>query len=174
VVWKEDLMKLLTLVLFSSLIVALCSTSVVAQRPTASSPPGHSPEVVVTEFYKWYIHSVSHNVDPFKSGKTSLKKFVTMKLILKIERIAREMASGGYDSDYFLEAQRDYPDSPSLEDEWIKNVYVSKIIVRGTIATVTVSFGENGVLARERVSLVQEGGVWKIDNVKAVNGDLSK
>jgi len=38
-------------------------------------------------------------IDPFKTDKPTLKKFVTTKLILKIERIAREMASQGYDSD---------------------------------------------------------------------------
>jgi hypothetical protein len=113
---------------------------------------------------------VSHQIDPFKTERTDLKKYVTPRLILKIERIAKEMASENYDSDYFLEAQRDYPDSPTLEDEWIKNVSVSKVIVRGATATVTVSFGENGALARERVSLVQGGSVWKIDNVKAVRG----
>ena len=36
-------------------------------------------------------------------------------------------------------------------------------------AAVTVSFGENGALAKESVSLVQAGGVWKIDNVKSLH-----
>ena len=153
-----------------ALIAVLLSTSAATQLKAASSSMDRSPEIVVKEFYKWYIHSVSHKIDPFKTDKPTLKKFVTTKLILKIERIAREMASESYDSDYFLEAQRDYPDSPNLEDEWMKNVSVSKTIVKGGAATVTVSFGENGALARERISLVQEGGVWKIDNVKAVRG----
>ena len=160
-------MKLHRIAPLFSLIAALFSTSASAQLKAASSSMDRSPEIVVKEFYKWYIHSVSHNIDPFKTDKPTLKKFVTTKLILKIERIAREMASQDYDSDYFLEAQRDYPDSPNLEDEWMTNVSVSKTIVRGATATLTVSFGENGALARERVSLVQDGGVWKIDNVKA-------
>lgn len=151
-----------------ALIVVLFSMSAVTQPKVASASTDQSPEIVVKEFYKWYIHSVSHNIDPFKTDKPTLKKFVTTKLILKIERITREMASQDYDSDYFVEAQRDYPDSPNLEDEWVKNMSVSKTTVRGSGATVTVSFGENGVLARERISLVQVAGVWKIDNVKAV------
>ncbi|HEY6244406.1 MAG TPA: hypothetical protein VIX17_10685 [Pyrinomonadaceae bacterium] len=53
-----------------------------------------------------------------------------------------------YDSDYFLEAQRDYPESPTLEDEWIKYVSVSKIVVKGVTATLIVSFGEDGALAK--------------------------
>ncbi len=163
-------MKLHRMAALFALIVALFSTSAGAQLKAASSSIDRSPEIVVKEFYKWYIHSVSHKIDPFKTDKPTLKKFVTTKLILKIERIAREMASQDYDSDYFLEAQRDYPDSPNLEDEWMKNVSVSKTIVKGGAATLTVSFGENGALARERISLVQEGGVWKIDDVK--NGSV--
>lgn len=68
-------MKLLTLVLLSSLIVAICSTSVAAHRASAPSPEAGAPEVVVREFYQWYIHSVAHQVDPLKAGKTTLKKF---------------------------------------------------------------------------------------------------
>ena len=128
------------------------------------------PELVVEEFYKWYIHSVSHQIDPFKAGKTTLQKYVTLRFMRKLERIAREMASGGYDGDYFLEAQRDYPDSPNREDEWIKNMSTSKLVIKGPTAAVTISFGENGALAKERISLIQEGGVWKIDDVK--NGSV--
>ena len=161
-------MKLPRMALLFTLIVVLFSMSAVTQPKAASASTNQSPEIVVKEFYNWYIHSVSHNIDPFKTDKPTLKKFVTRKLILKIERIARAMASQDYDSDYFVEAQRDYPDLPSLEDEWLKNISVSKTIVRGGGATVTISFGENGALAKERISLVQEAGVWKIDNVKAV------
>src|SRR5713226_6900597 len=156
-------MKLRNMTLFFALIAAFLSASPAAQCTTASSVVGTPPNVVVEEFYKWYIHSVSHSIDPFKTDKATLKKFVTMKLILKVERIAREMASGGYDSDYFLEAQRDYPDSPNLEDEWIKNMSTSKLVIKGPTAAAIISFGENGALAKERISLIQEGGAWKID-----------
>jgi len=127
---------------------------------------GTPPNAVVEEFYKWYIHSVSHQIDPFKAGKPTLQKYVTLRFMRKLERIAREMASGGYDGDYFLEAQRDYPDSPNLEDEWVKNMSTSKLVIKGPTAAVIISFGENGALAKERISLIQEGGAWKIDEVK--------
>ena len=130
---------------------------------------GTPPNVVVEEFYKWYIHCVSHQIDPFKAGKTTLQKYVTPGFMRKLERIAREMASGGYDGDYFLEAQRDYPDSPNREDEWINNMSTSKLVIKGPTAAVTISFGDNGALAKERVSLIQEGGAWKIDEVKNGN-----
>jgi len=161
-----NLARYLTLLL--ALIIIFSSTSVGAPGTSASSAEAGSPELVVKEFYKWYIHSESHKIDPFKAGKITLKKYVTLRFILKIERIAKEMASEGYDGDYFLEAQASYPDSPDLEDEWIKNISVSNVTVRGTTATAVISFGDDGKLARERISLLQEGGIWKIDNVKAI------
>ena len=139
-----------------------------ARHLIPSNPGRQSPEVVTKEFYTWYIHSVSHQIDPLKAGRATLKKYVTPRLILKVERIAREMESEGYDGDYFLEAQRDYPDSAGLEDEWIRNISISQGVIKGPIVTAVVSFGDDGKLARERVSLVQAGGVWKIDNVKSI------
>jgi len=131
---------------------------------------GAAPDVFVEEFYKWYIHSVSHQIDPLQAGKPTLQKYITPRFMRKLERIEREMASGGYDGDYLLEAQKDYPDQPNLEDEWIKNMSTSNLVVKGATAAVTISFGENGALAKERISLIQEGGVWKIDDVKSGNG----
>ena len=159
-------MRLLNIALFVALIAAIFSASAATQCTTASSVVGTPPNVVVEEFYKWYIHSVSHQIDPFKAGKPTLQKYVTLRFMRKLERIAREMASGGYDGDYFLEAQRDYPDSPNLEDEWINNMATSKLVIKGATAAVLISFGENGALAKERISLIQEGGAWKIDDVK--------
>ncbi len=167
-------MKLRHAILFFGLTAVLCSTTASAHRTTAASAVGPAPEVVVEEFYKWYIHSLSHRIDPFKEGKPTLQKYVTLRFMRKLERIAREMASGGYDGDYFLEAQRDYPDSPNLEDEWINNMSTSKLVMKGPTAAVTISFGENGTLAKERISLIQEGGVWKIDDVKNGNGAVVK
>lgn len=159
-------MKLRNMSLFCALIVAIFSASAATQCTTASSAVGAPPNAVVEEFYKWYIHSVSHQIDPFRAGKPTLQKYVTLRFMRKLERIAREMASGDYDGDYFLEAQRDYPDSPNLEDEWTKNMSTSKLVIKGPTAAVTISFGENGALAKERISLIQEGGAWKIDDVK--------
>jgi len=159
-------MKPRNLAVFFALIVMICSATVVARPATPPSPVASAPEVVVREFYAWYIHSVSHQIDPFKAGKPTLQKYVTLRFMRKLERIAREMASGGYDGDYFLEAQKDYPDSPKLEDEWINNMATSKLVIKGATAAVLISFGENGALAKERISLIQEGGAWKIDDVK--------
>src|SRR3954471_15818135 len=161
-------MKLTNQAVCFALTVMIFSAPVIPRSAATSSPEVSPPSVVIEEFYKWYIHSVTHRVDPLKAGKPTLNKYVTRRLILKIEKLAREMASEGYDSDYFIEAQERYPDSPDLEDMWTRNISVSNVAVRGATATAVISFGDNGKLARESVSVIQEGGVWKIDNVKAI------
>lgn len=161
-------MKLTNRAICFALIVTTFCAPVVARRATKSSQEVSPPVAVIEEFYKWYIHTLTHHVDPLKAGKPTLKKYVTPRLILKIEKIAKEMASEGYDSDYFIEAQARYPNSPDLEDEWTRNISVSNVSVRGATATAVISFGDDGKLARERVSVIQQGGVWKIDNVKAI------
>jgi hypothetical protein len=161
-------MKLTNQAICLALTVTIFSAPVAARRATTSSPEVSPPGVVIEEFYKWYIHSVAHRVDPLKAGRPTLKRYVTPRLILKIEKLAKDMASEGYDADYFLEAQGRYPDSPDLEDEWTRNISVSNVALRGATATAVISFGDDGKLARERVGVIQEGGVWKIDNVKAI------
>lgn len=151
-----------------ALLITISIAPVVTQCAATSSPESNRPQVVIEEFYRWYIHSVSHQIVPLKAGKPTLRKYVTPRLILKIEKLAKQMASGGYDSDYFLEAQGRYPDSPDLEDDWTKNMFVSSVVVKGATATLVISFGDNGKLGRERISLVREGDVWKIDGVKAI------
>ena len=162
----NQLMKLPNLAVFLALIVMICSAPVVAQRTTATSQVSPDPEIVVKEFYEWYIHSVSHQIDPFKAGRATLKKYVTARFIREIDRKEKELESAGFDADYFLEAQKDYPDSPDFEDEWIKNISVSKVVVRGSSATASAGFGRGGELAKERISLIKESGVWKINRVE--------
>ncbi len=144
-------MKPRKMILFFALIVAIFSASPATQSRTTISAVGTAPDVVAEEFYKWYIHSVSHQIDPLKAGKPTLQKYVTPRFMRKLERIAREMASGDYDGDYFLEAQRDYPDSPNLEDEWIKNISTSKLVVKGAPPRSRLAL-EKTVLSRKRGS----------------------
>jgi len=75
-------MKLQNMVLFCALIVAVCCTSVGAQHSTASKPAVRSPEIVLKEFYKWYIHAGIHGINPFKGkARVTLKKYVTARYI---------------------------------------------------------------------------------------------
>ena len=157
-------MKRLTLALSSLMIVTLCGTSVAAQRTTASSQVTRSPEMVIREFYKWYIHVNSHQIDPFKGKeRATLKKYVTLRFIREIERNEKLPEGEGFDADYFLQTQ-EYPASPDVEADWIKSMSMSKVEVRGTTATAIVSFGDYHY-PRVGVYLTREGNLWKINRV---------
>jgi hypothetical protein len=65
----------------------------------------------------------------------------------------------GFDADYFLLDQ----DTSGFSE---KNISVSGVAVKGATATAIVTFG-----SKVKVSLIQEGGVWKIDKVKNESGE---
>jgi hypothetical protein len=156
-------MKLLNMALFFALIVALCNASVVAQHSTASTPAVRSPEIVLKEFYKSYIHSINFYkkaTNPYEGGRALLKKYVSLRFIRAIDRNEKLPAeSDAFDADYFLLDQ----DTSGYTE---KNIWVSKVAVKGTTATANVSLGG----WKLKVSLIQEGGVWKIDKVKNESG----
>src|SRR6266571_7803356 len=162
-------MNLRNMTLFCVLIVALCSTSVSAQHSTAPTPAVRSPEVVLKEFYKWYIRAGSHDIDPFKKDKATLRKYVTLRFIREIERNDRLPEGEGFDADYFLQTQDPLPSSQANnEADWLKSISVSKIAIKGTTATAIVTFFDG--YPKVKVSLILEGGVWKIDRVKDARG----
>jgi hypothetical protein len=150
-------MKLRNMTLFCALIVSVFTTSVAAQHITTSSSMERPPEIVLREFYSWYIHSISRNVDPLKAGKATLKKYVTLRFIRVIERNDKLPEGEGFDADYFLQTQED-------SSVTAKNIVVSNLKTKGTTASALVTFDEG--YPRVRISLMQEGGAWKIDNVK--------
>jgi Protein of unknown function (DUF3828) len=157
-------MKLLNMTLFVALIVAIFGVSVSAQHPAASKPVMRSPEIVLKEFYKWYIHSIQHYkkaTGPFEGGIATLKKYVSLRFIRATERNEKLPEGQGWDSDYFLLDQ----DTSGFSE---KNISVSKVVIKGIRATAVVTFDQVGVVM---VSLVQEGGVWKIEKVKNDRGD---
>src|SRR6266545_2478244 len=99
-------MRLLNIVLFCALILSLFSTPAAAQRKTAPFPVLRSPEVVLKEFYKWYVYSINHYkkaTNPYEDGRATLKKYVTLTFIRAIDRNEKLPAeSDAFDADYFL------------------------------------------------------------------------
>ncbi len=158
-------MKLQNMALFFALIVALGSTSVAAQHSAAPKPAVRSPEIVLKEFYKWYIHAGSHDIDPFKTDRTTLKKYVSVRFIREIDRNDKLPEGEGFDADYFLQTQDPLPSSDANnEADWLKSIAVSKVALKATTATAIVTFLDG--YPKVKVSLILEGGVWKIDKVK--------
>jgi hypothetical protein len=157
-------MKLTNMAALFALIVMICSAPIVAQRTTRPSAAVRSPEVVLREFYKWYIHAGSHDIDPLKTDKATFRKYVSARFIREIERNERLPEGEGFDADYFLQTQDPLPSSDANnEAEWLKSISVSRVAVKGTTATAIVTFFAG--YPKVKVSLIQEGGVWKINHV---------
>ena len=157
-------MKLSITALFFALIVIIGVVPVVAQRTLRPPAAARSPEVVLLEFYKWYIHAGCHDLDVFKKDKATLKKYVTVRFIREIERNERLPEGQGFDADYFLQTQDPLPSSQdNNEAEWLKHIVVSKVAIKGTTATAMVTFFDG--YPKVRVTLMQEAGAWKINRV---------
>ncbi len=144
-------MKILTVALGAMLVIAFVGNYAAASAAQVAS---NTPESVIKEFYKWYINAIEDGPDPFKKGKTTLKKYVTLRLI---NQIARDEAKG-FDADSFVMTQE-------WDKEWANAVKVSKLVVKGAMATAIVTFGTEKY-PRIALTLVKVAGIWKIDRVK--------
>lgn len=126
-----------------------------AETVSAARSDVNTPEAVIQELYKWYIVAVDGGTDPMKSARTTLKKYVTLRLI---NEIVRDDAKGLLEADSFVQTQE-------WDKEWANHVTVSKLNVKATTATAFVTFGSPDY-PRVAVTLVKAAGIWKIDRVK--------
>ena len=69
----------------------------------AVAVPARTPEVVIREFYKWYVHALNQEKDPLTGERPVMRKYVTARLIAAIDRMAK--GPDGLDGDYFIDAQ---------------------------------------------------------------------
>lgn len=131
------------------LLVAMFCFSVHAQTAT--------PDAATRDFYRWYIGELNAEREPLVKGKTEMRR----RLSQRLARWVFSRAYSEYGADYFLDAQ-DYDES------WAKTVSVSAGSVKGNTATVVVTMPKTQVFDRTvlNVSLVREGGAWKIDKVR--------
>lgn len=132
-------------------------TRLMCVADNAPSKTAQSPEEAVEAFYKWYVHELRQNRDPFTQDEATLKQYVAAELIAKIKR---QMSSpDGLDADYFTKAQ-DY------FDDWETNVSASKALIRRTTATTTVTLGGKADSRHKlRVTLWKEKDGWRISRV---------
>ena len=123
----------------------------------AAEPPAANPSDNIRSFYRWYVGELIANRDPL-ANHSQLKRFVTERLVKEIDRMRK--GPDGLDGDYFVDAQ-------DFDDLWAKNITVSDVKISGAKATAEVLLaGKPDMRRRLQVSLVNEGGVWKVDKVK--------
>jgi Protein of unknown function (DUF3828) len=144
-------MKLLVSVVV--LVVALGFSS----TTKAAEPSATNPSDAIRNFYRWYVAELIANHNPMENRK-ELRRFATERLLKEIDRMKK--GPDGLDGDYFVDAQ-------DFDELWAKNITVSDVKVSGTKASAEVLLAGKGDMRRRlQVSLVKDGGIWKVDKVK--------
>lgn len=116
------------------------------------------PEVVVGEFYKWYLEELAANRNPLTDNRKSLSNYVATSLLQQIEH--KMNSKDGMESDYFIQAQ-DYL------DDWITSIAVATPTVNGGVAKTKVTLGATDQSRSELdVTLRREKLGWKITQVQ--------
>jgi hypothetical protein len=127
--------------------------------------PSAAPEEAARSFYKWYLHALyqTADADPFKEHKTQVEKYVTARLLQKLENLRRTSTvrkGPDVDTEYFF-------GTLDLDSDWEKDVTVSALATRGVTVVIHVSLSGRGESRQDlKVVLKEESGVWKIDSVE--------
>ena len=150
-------MKLGTTLLPSILLMCFACAPSFAQ--TRGPAPG-SPDAVIRSFYKWYVHALNQNSDPFTKQRTVLRRYVTERLIQEIDKVAK--GPDGLDGDYFIDAQ-------DWDKDWEKNIAVSSVVASKTSVSAQITLSGATMSRKLRVTLKQERGAWKIDKVEGLD-----
>lgn len=142
------------------LMLSLFGLMVVPSFAQAVTTPPQEPAAVIREFYHWYVHALNQNKEPLTGERTTMRKYVTARLITAINRMAK--GPDGLDGDYFIDAQ-------DWDKDWEKNIAVSNVVVKNMIATATVALKGEQMTRNLQLTLKQEAGAWKIDRVKGLD-----
>jgi hypothetical protein len=142
------------------LMLFMVGPTVMSSFAQAITTTPQTPDAVIREFYKWYVHALNQNKEPLTGERTTMRKYVTVRLITAINRMAK--GPDGLDGDYFIDAQ-------DWDKDWEKNIAVSNVVVKNTIATATVGLKGEQMTRNLQLTLKQEGGAWKIDRVKGLD-----
>ncbi|HEV7699536.1 MAG TPA: DUF3828 domain-containing protein [Pyrinomonadaceae bacterium] len=121
-------------------------------KPHSVHTQASTPGAVIKNFYFWYINAVEAGTDPFKKGRTTLEKYVTLRLIKEIERSER-------DADPFVQTQE-------WDKAWADTADFSGLRIKGKTATAIVTFDAATHYPRVLMTLIKEGTTWKIDRVR--------
>lgn len=115
---------------------------------------GPTPADTVRRFYTWYVQELKMGVKPLERERSEMRRFVTDRLLQRIDDARKSSAP----RDPFLNARE-------IDADWGTNVAVDNIFV-GRIARVSVTLSGHRLGDRQmELKLVQENGVWKIDEI---------
>jgi len=123
---------------------------------------GPGPTDTIRNLYGWYVRELKNNVNPLTERRTELKQFLTERMLTSIDNL--HIGSRGFDGDALLDPQQ-------FDRDWHSKIAIEQIETRGRTAMARVTltsrfFGERIF----NVGLAKEDGLWKVDDVKIVEG----
>ena len=128
--------------------------------PAAGEAADKSPKESIRAFYHWYMGIVIAGKSPMETSRSEMKKFVTERFLNEIDQTSKE--TNGLGADPFLQSQ-------DTDNDWQTNIIVSKLQTTGSTATAQVELKGKDLSRKLSVSLVQEQGTWKLDQVKPID-----
>jgi hypothetical protein len=159
--------------IFNFLVLALalmlaCGAGASADAAEAK-PAARAPDAVATEFYGWYLETMSADQDPLSDRYDIFTRYVSKELAARLV----ERLQGG------KLPQRDYfTQSTSYRPAWLRGVRAATVRQRPAAADVLVTLGrdddDSGPRQVLALSMVLENGTWKIRQVAAVDPFQSK
>lgn len=149
-------------------LLAILLALVAPARALEAKAGARAPDAVATEFYGWYLETLSADQDPLSDRYDVFTRYVAKELAARLV----ERLQGG------KLPQRDYfTQSASYRPAWQRSVRAALMRQRAGAADVLVTLGD-GIESRGEdggprqvlvLSMVLENGAWKIRQVAAVD-----
>jgi hypothetical protein len=149
--------------LFVLLLAALLAFGAAPTQAADVKAGARAPEVVASEFYGWYLDTLGADQDPLSDRYDTFSRYVAKDLSARL--IERLQGGQAPPRDYFIQ-------SASYRPAWQRSVRAATVRQRPGGADVVVTLGDSRDDSPRQVlalSMVLEGGVWKIRRVVAVD-----
>lgn len=143
---------------FLRLTLVIAFAASIAQAP--GSPAAKTPDVAIRNFYHWYMGELIAGGSPMQKKRSEMNQFVTERFLSEIEKNYKE--TNGLGADPFIQSQ-------DFDNEWKSNIVVKNLKTTGSKATARVELKGKDLSRKLNVSLTQEQGTWKLDQVTPID-----
>ena len=129
-----------------------------AGQLTHAAEAARPPEVVVSEFYQWYMKELAADRNPLLNKNKSLSNYVAASLLQTIKR--KMNSKDGMEIDYFIQAQ-DFPKA---------GFKASALTIKATNAIVTMTSRDRSFAHSFKVTFVKTAESWLISGIGDLKG----
>jgi hypothetical protein len=155
--------KFPTVKLFALLLAVVLAIVFASAHAVEAKTGARAPDAVASEFYGWYLDTLGADQDPLSDRYDTFSHYVAKELSARL--IERLQGGQAPPRDYFIQ-------STSYRPAWQRSVRAATVRQRPGGADVVVTLGDSrddGPRQVLALSMVLEGGVWKIRRVVAVD-----